>query len=135
MWTYKHSQILRCLTLALSFISSYSSTSMGHKQKSNAAIAFNRGMTSSQSNGSRRRNHPRSPNGDVPRGIKEINVAPILEHSQPGINLNGKLTVSRAIGMTGAMVHSALPAIISWGVTMSLIFGGCCSNVCRSGPL
>ncbi|KAL9123014.1 MAG: hypothetical protein Q9187_000428 [Circinaria calcarea] len=73
----------------------------------------------------RRRNAPLS-NG-IPPGTREINVAPMLSHAKPGVDT--QTTISRAIAMAGIMVQSVLPAMVSWGMTMGLIFGGCCSNV------
>ncbi|MCJ1229399.1 golgi uridine diphosphate-N- acetylglucosamine transporter [Toensbergia leucococca] len=80
--------------------------------------------------GPRRRHLPTtsSTNG-VPPGTKEINAARSLENVRPGIDPDAGFTVSRAIGVAGAMLHAMLPALLSWGFTMGLIFGGCCSNV------
>ena len=87
-------------------------------------------MGSPQASGSRRGNVPQplQSNG-IPRGTKEINAAPMLENAKPARSLDGPMTALRAIGIAGAMLHSTFPALIRWGLTMSLIFGGCCSNV------
>ena len=78
----------------------------------------------------RRRNAPPlTPSNGIPPRTKEINAAPMLRHAKPGIDPHGRMTVSRAIAMAGVMIQSALPAMVSWGMTVGLIFGGCCSNV------
>ncbi|KAI4087172.1 MAG: hypothetical protein LQ344_006967 [Seirophora lacunosa] len=65
----------------------------------------------------------------VPPGTKQINVGPLLETAKPGIDPDAPFTVSKAIGITAATLQATVPALISWGVTVGLIFGGCCSNV------
>ncbi|KAL8702537.1 MAG: hypothetical protein Q9201_004303, partial [Fulgogasparrea decipioides] len=65
----------------------------------------------------------------VPPGTKQINAGPLLETAKPGIDPDAPLTLSKAIGVTAATVQTFLPALFSWGVIVSLIFGGCCSNV------
>ena len=73
--------------------------------------------------------------GQPPPGMKQINAGPLLETAKPGIDPDAPFTVSRAIGVAGVMAHAAFPAIVSWGVTMGLIFGGCCSNVGPTGTV
>ncbi|MCJ1408886.1 hypothetical protein MMC19_002963 [Ptychographa xylographoides] len=68
-------------------------------------------MSSGQPNGSRRRMMPSFTSNGVPPGTREINAAPMLEHAKPGIDPDGKLTVSRAIAMAGIMMHSAIPLL------------------------
>ncbi len=75
-----------------------------------------------QSNGPRRRDLP------VPPGTKTIYVGPLLDTAEPG-NSDAPLTLAKAIGVTLVTLQAVLPALISWGVTVALIFGGCCSNV------
>ena len=78
----------------------------------------------------RRRNVlPTVTSNGIPPRTKEINAGPLLESGKPGIQLESKMTVTRAIALIGIMIHSALPSIVSWGMIVSLIFGGCCSNV------
>ncbi|KAI4134969.1 MAG: hypothetical protein LQ347_001081 [Umbilicaria vellea] len=87
-----------------------------------------------------RRRDPMTPppgNGITPGPKKIINAAPSLQNSKPGLYPNARLTIPRAIGIAGAKIDAAwpglfsglLPAVFSWGVTVGLIFGGCCSNV------
>ncbi|KAL8724784.1 MAG: hypothetical protein Q9181_006673 [Wetmoreana brouardii] len=66
---------------------------------------------------------------EIPPGTKQINAGPLLETAKPGIDPDAPLTLSKAIGVTAATVQTFLPALISWAVIVSLIFGGCCSNV------
>lgn len=75
-----------------------------------------------QSGGPRRRDLP------VPPGTKTIYVGPLLETAEPG-GPDAPFTIAKAIGVTLATLQATLPALISWGVTVALIFGGCCSNV------
>ena len=91
-----------------------------------------REIAGSQAQSSRRRPGPSlaSSGYGIPPGTKEINAAPMLQRAQPGIDANAPMTASRAIAMTGIAIHDALPVLLAWGMTMSLIFGGCCSNVC-----
>ena len=100
---------------------------MKGRRKSNLASAVHK---MSDSHTTRRRNAPHlaSSNG-IPPGTKEINAGPMLRHAELGINPRGRMTVSRAIATAGIMIQSALPAAVSWGMTLGLIFGGCCSNV------
>ncbi|MCJ1246269.1 golgi uridine diphosphate-N- acetylglucosamine transporter [Trapelia coarctata] len=42
---------------------------------------------------------------------------------------NGDTAMAVDMGLTGPILHSTLPALLSWGAVASLIFGGCCSNV------
>ncbi|KAL8975107.1 MAG: hypothetical protein Q9197_000656 [Variospora fuerteventurae] len=62
-------------------------------------------------------------------GTKQINAGPLLETAKPGIDPDAPFTVSKAIGITAATLQAIVPALISWGATVGLIFGGCCSNV------
>lgn len=75
-----------------------------------------------QFNGPRRRDLP------VPPGTKTIYVGPLLDTAEPG-NSDAPLTLAKVIGVTLVTLQAVLPALISWGVTVALIFGGCCSNV------
>ncbi|KAL8757086.1 MAG: hypothetical protein Q9199_002487 [Rusavskia elegans] len=75
-----------------------------------------------QSGGARRRDLL------VPPGTKTIYVGPLLETAEPG-GPDAPFTIAKAIGVTLATLQATLPALISWGVTVALIFGGCCSNV------
>ncbi|KAL8669331.1 MAG: hypothetical protein Q9168_006067 [Polycauliona sp. 1 TL-2023] len=73
-----------------------------------------------QHSGSRRR--------ELPIPAKTIYVGPLREPNEPDYP-EPPFTVAKAIGVTLATLQSTLPALISWGVTVALIFGGCCSNV------
>ena len=103
---------------------------MNRRRKSNIPVAGSHEVSVSQSSSNSRRTRTSlPPNNAIPPGTKEINAAPMLQHAKPGINPHGRMTVSRAIAIAGIMIHAALPALISWGMTIGLIFGGCCSNV------
>ncbi|KAL8948480.1 MAG: hypothetical protein Q9222_005339 [Ikaeria aurantiellina] len=65
----------------------------------------------------------------IPPGTKEINVGPLLETTRPGNDPDAPLTLSKIIGVVGATLLATLPALATWGLTLGLIFGGCCSNV------
>ncbi|KAL8730604.1 MAG: hypothetical protein Q9166_003917 [cf. Caloplaca sp. 2 TL-2023] len=80
--------------------------------------------SSAQPGGARQRKAtPASVDVRIPPGTKQINVGPMLEKSKPG-NPDGPFTVSKAIGIMAATIQATLPALISWGVTVALIFGG-----------
>lgn len=111
---------------------------MAKGRKSNASTADST-MAYSQNNMTRRRDPMTPPpgNGITPGPKKIINAAPSLQNSKPGLYPNARLTIPRAIGIAGAKLDAAwpglfsglLPALLSWGLTVGLIFGGCCSNV------
>ncbi|KAI4132070.1 MAG: hypothetical protein LQ338_000928 [Usnochroma carphineum] len=77
----------------------------------------------------RRRVTPSRVDPEVPPGTKQINAGPLLETAKQGIDPHAPFSFSKAIGATAATLHTTLPALISWGVTVGLIFCGCCSNV------
>ena len=110
---------------------------MNRRRKSNISMTgaheVSGFQSSSSSNNRRAKASLSSPNSSMPLGTKEINVAPMLEHAKLGIYPHGSMTASRAIAMAGIMIHAALLAFISWGMTTGLIFGGCCSNVSKPG--
>ena len=102
---------------------------MSRQRKSNATAAASPDTTAQAVTNNRRRSIPTASSISVPRATKEINAAPMLENAKPGIDPHGGMTVSRAIAMAGIMINSALLMLVSWGLTLGLIFGGCCSNV------
>ncbi|KAA6410078.1 MAG: udp-n-acetylglucosamine transporter yea4 [Lasallia pustulata] len=112
---------------------------MAKGRKSNASTADSNIVASSQTNMTRRRDPMTPPPATgVTLGPKKIiNAAPSLQNSKPGLYPNARLTIPRAIGIAGAKLEAAcpglfsglLPALFSWGLTVGLIFGGCCSNV------
>lgn len=104
-------------------------SSRNQKMKASTPIA-----SPAQASGPRRRHlTPTSANVQVPPGTKQIDVRPLLETSKPG-NPDAPFSLSKAIAETLLAIQAILPALISWGVTVALIFGGCCSNV-RLFPL
>ena len=112
---------------------------MAKGRRSNVSAADIGAMASSQAHMTRRRDNMTPPpaNGIPPGPKKIINAAPSLENSRPGLYPDARLTIPRAIGMAGAkidvtwpgLLSGLLPALFSWGLTVGLIFGGCCSNV------
>ena len=75
--------------------------------------------------GSRQRHVLTRQNGTwTPPGTKEINVekAEVRDEKKPW-------SFAGAMGIAAAMIHMTVPKYMSWVVMMSLIFGGCCSNV------
>ena len=103
---------------------------MRKNRRSNVAAASTRELSGSQASASRRRTPlPLLPSNSIPSGTKEINAAPVLQRAKPGFGPNAPMTASRAIAMVGIAIHDALPILIAWGMTIGLIFGGCCSNV------
>ena len=70
-----------------------------------------------------------SPKSQLPPGCKQINAAPQLEKARPDYDTDGSYSWARAIATVGVMIQAIVPALLSWGTTMGLIFGGCCSNV------
>ncbi len=81
-------------------------------------------------NGPRRRQAAVSPSPKSPptSGVKQINAAPSLEKAEPDYDTDGRYSWARAIAAIGVMIQAMLPAMLSWALTMGLIFGGCCSN-------
>lgn len=102
----------------------YNTVRMARRRKSNAPLGS---PTKDMSTTRRRNQQAPATNEGIPPCTRELDAGSALE--KPSFEYRGKMTVSRAIAMVGIAAHSALPAIISWGLTMSLIFGGCCSNV------
>ncbi|KAL8658113.1 MAG: hypothetical protein Q9226_001263 [Calogaya cf. arnoldii] len=69
-----------------------------------------------QFNGARRRDLP------IPPGTKTIYVGPLLDSAKPS-DPDTPFTLAKAVGVTLATLQDVLPALISWGVTVALIFG------------
>jgi len=62
---------------------------------------------------------------------KVINAAPSLEKAEMfGID-NERPTSSKIMALLGRMFMETIPQWLAVGVMLSLIFGGCCSNVSR----
>ena len=80
-------------------------------------------MASPLPNGVRARNFPQL-------YLKKSDVGSTPGQSMTGGGRNDKIGFLDSIGITRDVFQSALPALVSWGVLISLIFGGCCSNVC-----
>ena len=64
-----------------------------------------------------------------PKRSKPKNGVPMLERTDAKVDSKGRATVPKAIAMGVTILQSTLLALVSWGLIMSLIFGGCCSNV------
>lgn len=48
-----------------------------------------------------------------------------------GIDPDGSCSLlAGTLGSAGEVIRGALPALVPWTIIFSLIFGGCCSNVC-----
>jgi UDP-xylose/UDP-N-acetylglucosamine transporter B4 len=63
------------------------------------------------------------------RPTRVINAAPSLEKAEMyGIDDNRPVS-SRAMALVGRMFIETIPQWIAVGAMLSLIFGGCCSNV------
>ncbi|KAI9838707.1 MAG: hypothetical protein M1819_005021 [Sarea resinae] len=81
----------------------------------------------------RRQSAQLSPSLSSPHSLhptpKEINAAFYLENAQLGRPQRRGSKMSTAVGIAGAVIHTAIPALLSTGVMVALIFGGCCSNV------
>ena len=81
--------------------------------------------STTETDGHRQRKTATRQNGTwTPPGTKEINVgkAHVREKKKPW-------SFARAMGVAAAMIHMTVPKYLSWMVVISLIFGGCCSNV------
>lgn len=63
--------------------------------------------------------------------VKEINAATALEMAEIyGVDANnGRTWSSRAWALLGKVLIEMLPAWLTVGAMLALIFGGCCSNV------
>ncbi len=60
---------------------------------------------------------------------KVINAAPSLEKAEMfGID-DGRPTSSKIMALLGRMFMETIPQWLAIGAMLSLIFGGCCSNV------
>ncbi len=104
-------------------------TSLSSQQWLTVVCRFNMSNTQA-SDRPRRRNIPESlPRPQEPSRTREIDAGPLLEKHKPKLHADGHLTPTKAVGIAGAMLHSNLPALLSWGAIAALIFGGCCSNV------
>lgn len=78
----------------------------------------------------RHRNFPNTPsNIKTSAATKQINAASSLEKIKLATEPDNGLTPSIIIGMAITILGGVIPSLVSWGTTMSLIFGGCCSNV------
>lgn len=63
-----------------------------------------------------------------------INAVPMLDNPYPPLaTSSSNMGVSKAIAVAGALLSGALPTVLTWGLTIGLIFGGCCSNVSKYG--
>ncbi|KAL8957492.1 MAG: hypothetical protein Q9183_006044 [Haloplaca sp. 2 TL-2023] len=81
-------------------------------------------LSASTQGGSQRQRRAPAPTGtQIPPGTKQINAGPLLDSATPGHDPDRPLTVSRAIGITAATIQNIWPALISWSVTVALIFG------------
>jgi len=70
-----------------------------------------------------------SPGSELSPDGKKLNGVTILE-GRPEDGIRGKRTnASGFIDIISIIVQSSMPTVISWGLSMGLIFGGCCSNV------
>ena len=73
---------------------------------------------------------PPVPGAQTSLGTRRINLAPpengevdtFFDEPEPW-------TFGRIVGRGAALVHMSLLPVLGLGVSMSLIFGGCCSNV------
>ena len=62
-----------------------------------------------------------------------INAVPMLDNQHSPLAISSNMGVSKAIAVAGTLLSGALPTVLTWGLTIGLIFGGCCSNVSRRG--
>ena len=62
---------------------------------------------------------------------KQSDVGSTMRQSMSGGGHNGNVRALDAMGSTRNMLQTALSALVSWGIIVGLIFGGCCSNVCN----
>lgn len=81
-----------------------------------------------------RRRPPPSPITAIPPGTKQINAAPLLDNARPGFDRDDHLASPKLV-VWGAMIYGAAPVLVGWTWMLSLIFGGCCSNVREPDPL
>ena len=65
----------------------------------------------------------------APTRTKQINAASVLEDGEVGSNHNDPWSLGKVIATSAATTHVYLPLFINWIGIVSLIFGGCCSNV------
>ena len=60
---------------------------------------------------------------------REIDEGTRQEKQGSTLSADGHIVPTKAVKVAKSMLHSNLPAILSWVLVASLIFGGCCSNV------
>lgn len=84
------------------------------------------------SNARRRHTLQKSHQNAIPKGPptpRVINAAPLLEKAEMyGID-DDRPMYSRAMALAGRIFIETIPQWLAVGVMLSLIFGGCCSNV------
>ncbi len=72
---------------------------------------------------------PRPPKHVIPDGPRVINAAPSLEKAEMyGVD-DGRSAFSRFMALAGRLFVETIPQWLAIGAMLSLIFGGCCSNV------
>ncbi|MCJ1403941.1 golgi uridine diphosphate-N- acetylglucosamine transporter [Xylographa trunciseda] len=60
---------------------------------------------------------------------KKLDTVTTAKRGSLDENRDKSTNASGFIDIIAVMLHSSVPAVISWGLSMGLIFGGCCSNV------
>ncbi|KAK0511008.1 hypothetical protein JMJ35_006560 [Cladonia borealis] len=95
-------------------------------QKAHHSLDTNPRMpNNTEVDGSRQRHVQTRQNGSwTPPRTKEINVEKAEVRDE-----RKAWSFAGAMGVGAAMIHMTVPKYMSWVVMMSLIFGGCCSNV------
>lgn len=84
-------------------------------------------VMSSQPNTNPGRTLRRSRRKGAPSAVGEVSVDSTKDH-HPKLD-SGSYGNTDMASLAKLMVHYILPALLSWGAIVSLIFGGCCSNV------
>lgn len=108
---------------------------MTRRRKADRSQSRSSIMSVRQDGSTRRRNAPNgSPVSAYANGspimAKEIDAAPSLELAAQGKYPNSdRPTWSRIIAFVGGVIYTTIPTWFNFGVMVSLIFGGCCSNV------
>lgn len=62
-----------------------------------------------------------------------INTTPMLDNPHSPLAIHHNMGRSKAIVVAGVLLNGALATVLTWGLTIGLIIGGCCSNVSKYG--
>lgn len=65
---------------------------------------------------------------------KDSDLDDTIAYADPKHSENLASSPPAAVASNGTALNRFLPVLLSWGLTIGLIFGGCCSNVLHQTP-